>query len=138
MAPAATFAAVGDRWAERCRGSHDARHPGALRAAQHRPQVVGVGDAVQDQQERHPAPLRRLAQVLERGVGDRPGQGHDPLGSVRSRRRVDPLARQVLDLHPPAGGEGLDVVQDFGGVHPLGHHQPVDGARPALSSSRTA
>ena len=83
-------------------GKDDAGHPGALGAPQQRPQVVGIGDPVQHQQERHPPPSGGLAQRLERRLLDRPGQGHHPLGGVGPGHRVDPAAGDVVDPHPPA------------------------------------
>ena len=85
-----------------------------------------------------PAPLGRLAEVLERRVLDRPGQGHHTLGPVGPGRRVDPLARHVLDLDPALGRQGLDVVQDLGGVHALGHQQrrSPDGGRRSAARGR--
>ena len=89
MAPAATLATVGDRWADRCRGRTIPVTPAHSALRSTRPQVVGVGDAVQDQQEREPAPLGRLAQVLERRVLGSAWPAPRPPGTRRSgpRRR---------------------------------------------------
>ena len=67
-------------------GQDDAGHAGALGAPQYRTQIVGVGDAVEDQEEGHPAALGGLAEVLERRLLDGPGEGDDALGTVRPGR----------------------------------------------------
>ena len=85
MAPAATLVTVGDRWTERCLGSTMPVTPAhsALRSTD--PRLCGSVTAVEHEQEREPAPLRGLAQRLQRGLLDRPGQGDDALGpSVRA------------------------------------------------------
>ena len=101
----------------------DSGHPGALCTAQDRAQIVGIGDAVEDQQERQSSPLGGLAQRLERGLLDRPGQGDDALRTVRAGSCIDPLARDVVHLDPALCGQRLDIVEDLGGVHAFGHEQ---------------
>ena len=105
---------------------------GALGAAQDGPEVVGVGDAVDDQEEREPPPDRGLAQVLERCLLDGPGQGHHALGPLGAGHRVEAPTGDHLDGDPPTGSQGLDVVEDLGGVHALGqedrrHRAPAGG-----------
>ena len=131
MAPAATLATVGDRWAERCRGSTTPVTPAhsALRSSE--PRLWG--SVMPSRTSRNGTRPRRegSAQGVERGLLDGPGQGHHALGGVGAGHRVDPAAGHVLDPHPPGGGQRLDLVEDGGGVHPLGHeerrHRPPVG-----------
>ncbi len=102
-------------------GEHHAGHAGALGAPEQGPQVVRIGDAVQHQQERDPPPGVRFAQRLERRLLDRPGQGHHPLGGIGAGQGVDAPPADVVDPDPAGGRQVLDLVEDLGRIHALGH-----------------
>ena len=108
-------------------------HAGTLGAPKHRPQVVGIGDPVHHQEERHLAPAVRPTQRLERHAFDRPGQGHHTLGALGPGLHVDPAFRHPFDPHPSGRGQLLDLVQDGGRIHPFGHehrsHRPKVGGQ---------
>ena len=120
-------------------GQHHAGDAGALGAAQQGTHVVGIGDAVEDEQERrHPAPgpaQRRRARP-PRGAGRAPG----PPGGRRCAPPLSSLAPgHEHEPHAPTGRQSSRCRRCCGdGSRSSAIHTSRTGRRPAASSSRTA
>ena len=134
MAPAATLATVGDRWADRCLGSTTPVTPAHSALRSSAPRLWG--SVMPSRTSRNGSRPRRVgcAQRLERRLLDRPGQGHHPLGGRRCGPRESIRRRDTYSTRTRrAGGQRLDLVEDGGGVHALGHqqrpHRPPVGAQ---------
>src|SRR6185437_15691898 len=109
-------------------GQDDAGDPGALGAAEHRPEVARVGDPGDDQQERGGPVGTGVAEVVQRDRVERPGPGQHPLGGVGSGFGVETPAGHHLHPDVPAGGQSLDPVELGGRVLPVGDPQLADRA----------
>src|ERR1035437_5806423 len=104
-------------------GQDDPGHPGALGAAQECAQVVRVGDPVEHQQKRLAPTTGRFAQLVERRLRHRAGQGHHPLGRLGPCHQIDAPAGNVGDLDSTFGRQALDLIEDGGLIHAFGHQQ---------------
>ena len=136
MAPAATLATVGERWAARWRASTTPVTPAHSALRSRAPRLRGSVHARHDQEEG----LDRAghAQVVEGDRLDRPGQGEDALGGVRAGLGLERGLRHRLHPDLASCRQGLDLVELGEGSSPSANHSRRTGRRPAASSSSTA
>ncbi len=90
-------------------GKHHTGDAGALGGAQERPHVVGIGDAIEDEEERWHAPPG-ATQVVELDLFERTGVRQHALRCVGTRRRHQPGTGNGDEPHAPTRGQALDVV----------------------------
>ena len=129
MAPAATLATVGVRWAARCRGRTTPVTPAHSALRSRAPRFRGsVIPAATRRNGGRPA-VRPARQVLERHRLERGGLGHHALGAS-VRLGVKPGPGHQLDPDVAPGGQGLDVVELGRGVLSLGDEEPAHGPAP--------
>lgn len=128
---AGTAARLDHRCGDRGRtplGEHHSLHARRLGAAQDRPQVLGVLDAVQADQQGGRAG-QQSAQVRELA---RRQFGRDAL-VVAPGQRLDPLPADDLD-----SGQSRQLLEPRVGVQPLGDQRPLDAARASRLENRVA
>ena len=139
MAPAATLATVGERWAARWRGSTTPVTPAHSALRSRAPRLRG--SVTPETTRRNGSPRSPLAQLVD-GTGS--------IGRARARTPWGASVRAAVSrrarrhgLHPDLAphGQGLDLVELGGGVEALGQPQPPDRAaacRPAVRGPRDA
>ncbi len=106
-----------------------ARRPGAFRSPQDGPEVVGVRDPIEHDEEGR-SPEARRAELLEGHLRDRRGEGHYPLGRVGSGEGCQAAGGHVLDPDVAAPGQGLDLVEPGRLVLAFGNEHTADGPTP--------
>ena len=88
---------------------HHSGHPRALRAAQQGADVVRIGHAVEDEQERrHRA--AHFAQRVELDLFEGPGPGQDALGGIGARGAFELGAGNEHQSDPSTRRQPFDVV----------------------------
>ena len=88
---------------------HHAGDARALGTAQQRAHVVGIGDTVEDEEERDMS-RSRPAQRLELDLLEGPGVGQDALGGIGARRAFEFGPGNEHQPDPSTRGEAFDVV----------------------------
>ncbi len=93
-------------------GQHDPGDTGTLRRAEDRAEVAGIGDAVEEQQERRRAVALGFEQILDRRRAQRLRHGEHTLGAIGAGHRLELRPGDLADRHLLLVGEIDDVVED--------------------------